>query len=112
MSQPALGLRPWLLQRISAVYLAGFLLYVAGHFLLQPYPGFAAWQAWLGHPLMRLAGSGFILALAVHGWVGLRDIILDYASGVGLRLLLLTLIGLLLGGCGLWALRVLLLAGG
>jgi succinate dehydrogenase / fumarate reductase membrane anchor subunit len=112
VSQAAPGLRPWLLQRISAVYLAGFLLYLAGHFLLQPHHDFAAWQAWLGHPLMRLAGSGFILAMVTHSWVGLRDIILDYANGVGWRLLLLTLVGLVLGGCGLWALRILLLAGG
>ena len=112
MSQPAAGLRPWLLQRISAVYLAGFLLYLAGHFLLRPQHDFTAWQTWLGHPLMRLAGSGFILALVVHSWVGLRDIILDYVSATGLRLLLLTLVGLVLGGSGLWALRILLLTDG
>jgi len=112
VTQPVHGLRPWLLQRVSALYLAGFALYLAGHFLLQPRHGFETWQAWLGHPLMRLAGSGFILALVVHSWIGIRDIILDYAAGAGWRLLLLTLVGLVLAGCGLWALRVLLLAVG
>jgi len=48
----------------------------------------------------------------VHSWIGIRDIILDYAAGAGWRLLLLTLVGLVLAGCGLWALRVLLLAVG
>jgi succinate dehydrogenase hydrophobic anchor subunit len=37
--------------------------------------------------------------------------VLDYVHSLRLRLLVLTLIALILTGCGLWALRILLLAG-
>lgn len=110
MSRPTHGLRDWLLQRISAVYLAGFLVFLVAHLLFRPPPDHAAWRAWFTHPLMTVASAGFVLALLLHGWVGMRDVVLDYVRPLPLRLLLLSLIGLLLAGCGLWALRVLLLA--
>lgn len=110
MSRPTHGLRDWLLQRITAVYLACFLLYLMLHFFNQPRPTFQQWHAWITHPVMSVASAVFILALLVHGWVGLRDIVLDYVHTLRLRLLMLTLIALMLTGCGLWALRILLLA--
>jgi succinate dehydrogenase / fumarate reductase membrane anchor subunit len=110
VSRPTHGLRDWLLQRITAVYLACFLLYLMLHFFNQPRPTFQQWHAWITHPVMSVASAVFILALLVHGWVGLRDIVLDYVHSLRLRLLMLTLIALMLTGCGLWALRILLLA--
>lgn len=105
------GLRDWLLQRFSAIYLAGFFAYLLLHFFLHPDPDYGEWRDWLGHPLVGMASAGFILALLVHGWVGLRDVILDYIHHLGLRLTLLALVALLLAGCGFWAIRVLILAG-
>ena len=61
---------------------------------------------------MGIAGAGFVLALMLHGWVGVRDIILDYIPALGMRLLLLTLSGALLAASGFWVLRLLLLAAG
>jgi succinate dehydrogenase / fumarate reductase membrane anchor subunit len=104
------GLRAWLIQRFSAVYLAGFLVYLVIHFLMHGGHGYAEWRAWLAHPAMGIAGAGFVLALMLHGWIGVRDIILDYVPALGVRLLLLTLSGVLLAACGLWAMRTLLLA--
>jgi len=85
LSRQAHGLRDWLLQRVTAVYLGG-------------------------QPLVAIASAGFILAMLLHGWVGIRDVIFDYIHSVSLRLMLLSLIGLLLVACGFWALRVLVLA--
>ncbi len=101
-----------MLQRISAVYLGVFLVYFGAQWLLgQPWTA-PAWHAWITHPVMRVAGAGFLLALLAHAWVGMRDVILDYIKNLGLRLVLLTLIALVLGGCGLWALRVLMVTSG
>ena len=106
------GLHAWLLQRLSAVYLAGFIVYLAVHFMLQGEHSYPQWRAWLTHPAMSIAGAGFVLAIMVHAWVGLRDIILDYIPVLGVRLLLLALAVLILAGCGLWALSILLLTTG
>lgn len=108
MSRPTHGLRDWLLQRISAVYLAGFLVFFLLHITLRPAATFEAWHAWLAHPAMSVASAAFVLAVLLHGWLGMRDVVLDYVRRLWLRLLLLSLIGTLLIGCGLWALRILL----
>jgi succinate dehydrogenase / fumarate reductase membrane anchor subunit len=104
------GLRSWLLQRISAMYLAVFLCYVLVHWLRHGAHSYSQWQSWLTSPLMNIAAAGFILALLAHAWVGMRDVILDYIKPVGLRLAVLSLVALLLAGSALWALRSLLLA--
>lgn len=111
MSGHATGLRVWLLQRVSAVYLGLFLCYVLVHFALHPQPDYAAWRAWFARPAVAIGCAGFVLALLLHGWIGLRDVVLDYVRHIGLRLFLLTLIAFLLLGCGFWTLRILMLAG-
>ncbi len=112
MSGHAEGLRVWLLQRVSAVYLGLFLLYVLIHLWLNPRPGYEQWRAWFEEPAFAIGSAGFVLALLLHGWIGLRDVVLDYIRHTGLRLFMLTLIAFLLLGCGIWALRILMLAGG
>jgi succinate dehydrogenase / fumarate reductase membrane anchor subunit len=106
------GLRIWLLQRVSALYLGVYLVYVMTSLLLYPRSDYAAWSAWFDRPLMAISTAGFVLAVLLHGWVGLRDVILDYVHHLGLRLLLLTGMTLLLLACGLWALRILVTAAG
>ena len=110
MSRPAHGLRDWLLQRLTAIYLGGFLVYLLVHFLLQSQHSFQQWHDWVTHPVMIIATALFIVAVLVHGWVGMRDVVLDYVHAISLRLTILSLIGLTLISCGLWALRVLLQA--
>jgi len=108
VSRQTHALRAWLIQRFSAVYLAGFLVYLVIHFLTRTSPDYAEWRGWLAQPGVALAGAGFFSALVLHGWVGVRDIILDYVPVLGLRLLLLALCGALLAASGLWAVRLLL----
>jgi succinate dehydrogenase / fumarate reductase membrane anchor subunit len=111
MSDPLSGLRAWLVQRLSAVYLALFLLYLLGYFLIWPPASHAEWLAWLRHPAVSIAWGVFFVALLLHAWIGARDVILDYARNLALRLALLSFTGLSLLACGLWALRILYSAG-
>jgi succinate dehydrogenase / fumarate reductase membrane anchor subunit len=108
LSRPTHGLRDWLLQRICAVYLAGFLVFFMLRIVLKPAQNFQEWHAWFAHPAMTVASTAFVIAVLMHGWFGMRDIVLDYVRKLWPRLLLLSLIGLLLTGCGLWAVHVLL----
>jgi succinate dehydrogenase / fumarate reductase membrane anchor subunit len=110
MSRTATGLRAWVVQRATAVYLGLFLIYLLAHWLVAPPPDYAAWRAWIGHPLMGTAFLLFVVALLLHAWVGMRDILIDYVQPTALRIGLLAAVGLGLAGCGLWAAVVLLLA--
>ncbi len=88
------GLRAWVVQRVTAIGSLLFLLYFALHLLLAPPSSQQAWQAWLATPAMKIALILFFGAVALHAWVGMRDVVLDYVKPLGLRLACL---GLLVG---------------
>ena len=110
MSRTATGLRAWVVQRATAIYLGVFFVYLIGHWLVAPPADYAAWRAWVGHPVMNVAAVLFVLALLLHAWVGMRDILIDYLHPTALRVGLLGVIGLGLIACALWAATVLFLA--
>ncbi len=101
------GLRAWLLQRFTAVYLAAFFIYLLAHFTLAPPATFADWRAWMAGRWVNLGWSLFVLAVAVHAWVGIRDVVMDYVHPPGVRVTLLGLIAVVLAGSVLWGWRVL-----
>lgn len=108
MSQGASGLRAWLLQRATALYLAGYALYLLLFFILTPPRDYGAWIAWIDNPLNAVGLMLFLGALLLHVWVGFRDVLLDYVPLFPLRLALLALLGFGLAACGFWALRIIM----
>lgn len=107
MSRGLHGLRPWLIQRVSAVYMALFTLFVTGRLLVAPMT-VAAWRQWLATPGVALAFALFFVALLLHAWVGMRDVLLDYAHPLWLRLGLFSLLAVFLLGNGFWLFYLLL----
>ncbi|MGD8933676.1 MAG: succinate dehydrogenase, hydrophobic membrane anchor protein [Gammaproteobacteria bacterium] len=103
------GLRPWLIQRISAVYIALFIIYIAVTVAASGDVGYQQWRAWLFHPLNTIAVGLFVIALLLHAWVGMRDIILDYIHNTLMRMLAFILVIAVLTSCGLWSAKILLL---
>ena len=108
MTSRSQGLKAWLFQRLTAVYLAIFILYVASHFFIDPPASHADWQNWIGRPVMSVMTMIFFAALLVHAWVGVRDVIIDYVNAFAARFMLLAVLGLTLTGFGFWVIRILL----
>jgi succinate dehydrogenase / fumarate reductase membrane anchor subunit len=82
------GTGTWLLQRATALVLAAALPGLAIYFLSALPLDFSGWQSlfaplWIRVPML-LTGA----ALALHAWVGMRDIFMDYVHPLGLRLAL------------------------
>jgi succinate dehydrogenase / fumarate reductase membrane anchor subunit len=102
------GLKAWWVQRVSAVYMLLFVLFLLYSFALQPLQAFPQWHAWMSRPGTSLAFLVFFAALLGHMWVGLRDVLLDYARPAGLRHVLLATVAFGLLGQGLWLAWILL----
>jgi succinate dehydrogenase / fumarate reductase membrane anchor subunit len=85
-----------------------FLVFVLASMAVNPLTNHLQWQAWVGRPGVTLAFLFFFAALLSHLWVGLRDVLLDYAKPAGLRNLLLGLVVFGLLGLGVWVLAILL----
>ncbi|MGH8800715.1 MAG: succinate dehydrogenase, hydrophobic membrane anchor protein [Casimicrobiaceae bacterium] len=104
------GLRALLVQRVAAVYMLFFTLFVLAHFLFDAPQSYASWHHWMMNPGVNVATSVFFAALLAHAWVGLRDVILDYVHPFALRATILALLALALTGIGMWVIRILWLA--
>ena len=104
------GLRPWVIQRVSAVYIALFILYLIYCGISAEQAGFEPWRAWLFDPVNSVGVGLFIIAVLFHAWIGIRDVILDYIHDIMLRIFFLALVLGVLAGSGLWAFRILLLS--
>lgn len=108
MSRHAYGLRAWLVQRISAIYVALYLLYFI-YFLLTSMPvNYSSWHEWMKCPLTSLLTAVFFVSLLIHAWVGFRDIIMDYVHPLGIRLTVLSVFAFGLIACGFWVLKILI----
>ncbi len=102
------GLKAWWVQRVSAVYMLLFVLFLLYSFAVQPLRAFPQWHAWMARPATSLAFLVFFGALLGHMWVGLRDVLLDYGRPAALRHVLLVAAAAGLVGLGVWLLGILL----
>ncbi len=102
------GLKPWVVQRVSAVYIALFLFYSLYCGLNVEVVSYIHWRGWLFQPFNSIAFGIFVVAVLFHAWIGMRDVILDYVHDIMLRLFFLALVMGVLVGSGLWVIRILL----
>lgn len=108
MSSPGLqGLRPWIIQRVSAVFIALFVVYFFALILVNKPHNYSDWISWIGTPYNNIAIGLFLIAVLWHAWIGVRDIVLDYVPNVVGRLIVLTVVACVVLGSGLWGFKAL-----
>lgn len=107
MRRPLGGLTPWLVQRLSAVFMLAFIGFMLAHFLFDPPDSYGAFGVWVSNPGVGVTALLFFAALLVHAWVGLRDVTLDYVKPLAARVAVLALIAIALLGAGAWVFRIL-----
>ena len=101
------GLAAWWVQRASAVCMLLFIVFALAVFSLYPRHSYLEWRSWASSPGVSIATLAFFAALLSHMWVGLRDVLLDYAKPAGLRRLLLGLVAAGLLATAVWVLLIL-----
>ncbi|MDP9045716.1 MAG: succinate dehydrogenase, hydrophobic membrane anchor protein [Pseudomonadota bacterium] len=101
------GLRDWLSQRVTAALMALFTLALIVQVLLPGEMGYDKWAGIFAQQWMKVLTFVVIVSLLVHAWVGVRDVLMDYIKGVGLRLALQVFTIVWLVGCAGWAIQVL-----
>lgn len=102
------GLAEWIIQRASALYLAGFTAWLGLRLSLVPIPDYPAWKAWFAQGGVRLAFALAFLNVSLHAWVGVRSVLLDYLKPFALRLAAQAAVAFLLVMQLYWAAQVLL----
>ena len=104
MSWQAHGYRAWFLQRLSAIYIVACLLVVIGFLLFNSTTSLnlESWRSLFYSPVTNILVLLFFIAIMVHAWIGIRDIILDYVHNAIVRVLTLNLLMLFLISMSIW----------
>jgi len=101
------GIDMWLMQRASALYMALFLpIFMAAVMYCGAF-GYAGWRAMFVPLPMKLATLLFVAALLVHGWIGMREIGIDYVQHLGVRLIYYFIFAMLYLACLAWTVAIL-----
>ncbi len=100
------GARAWVVQRLSALYMLGFLVYLLIHFATSAPQSYEVWKAWVAHPGIGVAALLFFVGLLLHTWVGVRDVILDYVHPLAARSALLALLAISQIAVGAWVVTI------
>lgn len=93
------GTGTWLLQRGTAVVMALTVPWLAWRLAAAAPLDYATWRALFAPLWMRLAMLLFTATLAMHAWIGMRDILMDYVRPLGLRLALYLIVIVTLAAC-------------
>jgi succinate dehydrogenase / fumarate reductase, membrane anchor subunit len=102
------GLPAWWMQRLSAAYMLLLVVLALGAVMIHPPRSYSEWRSFVGHPAVAAAVLSFFAALLSHMWVGLRDVLIDYARPARLRRALLSGVAVALVGLALWMTWILL----
>lgn len=80
------GLQDWVIQRISAVILTGYTIFLLGYLFCHPDLDYVTWVALFQCQSVKWFSLFAVLALIMHAWIGLWTVITDYIKCAILRL--------------------------
>ncbi|MBU2863199.1 succinate dehydrogenase, hydrophobic membrane anchor protein [Reinekea marina] len=88
------GLLDWLMQRVSAVVLAAYTVFLFGFFVTTSEVTFEVWQALFANFWVKIFTLATLLSLVGHIWVGMWTIATDYVKNAWTRFLVISVIAL------------------
>jgi succinate dehydrogenase membrane anchor subunit len=102
------GWRDWLVQRISAVIIGLYVLWLTVYECANPTLHFEQWRHLFDGALVKLASFIVLIAIVWHAWIGLWTVLTDYVKHTGLQRALQYLVILLLICYVLWGVEILI----
>ena len=95
------GINAWLQQRLTAVIML-FSMFVFFIFIVLANdvigPQFITWRQFFNFVFVKIIAQITVLAVVIHAWVGMRDVVMDYIKCYSARISLYTMLALWLLG--------------
>ncbi|WDE10318.1 succinate dehydrogenase, hydrophobic membrane anchor protein [Thalassomonas haliotis] len=79
------GVHDFILLRASALILACYVLFMAGFFVITPQVTFDIWHGLFSSLAMKVFTLLAIIAVLVHAWIGIWQVLSDYIKTAFLR---------------------------
>lgn len=100
------GLKDWLIQRVSAVYFAIYVLYLLGFLFMHPALLYDQWHGLFRDTGFQIATVIALFMLSLHAWIGIWTVTTDYIKCTVIRLSVQVLVALFLLGQFIWGLMI------
>ena len=101
------GAYDWLMQRVSAVVLALYTLFLVGFVLGSSGLDYEQWSGLFDQLWMRIFSLLALISLGIHAWVGLWTITTDYIKPTALRFIIQAACGLTMFIYLVWGVEIL-----
>ena len=101
------GLYDWMMQRVTAVVLMAYTIFLLGYLLFSSDLSYAQWSALFESTAMRIFTLLAILSLVAHAWIGLWSVSTDYIKQTGIRFVFQSVCGLLAFIYVVWGIQIL-----
>ena len=100
------GFIDWVVQRVSALIIAAYLIFLLVFFTQHCPLQFSDWQGLFACQWMRYVTVLVVLAVVWHAWIGLWTVFTDYVKCGVVRLILEIAVILVLTGFVIWCLDI------
>ncbi len=74
------GTFDWLYQRVTAVILLAYVLFIVGFIFFTKDFGYQAWSELFAQRWMRVFSLVALLSTIIHAWIGLWSVVTDYIT--------------------------------
>lgn len=100
------GVRDWLVQRVTAVILALYAIFLLGFFIVCGPVTFDAWHLLFSNVAMKVFTFLALLSVLGHAWVGIWTVLTDYIKCSCLRITLEIIVIIALIVYVLWGFQI------
>jgi succinate dehydrogenase / fumarate reductase membrane anchor subunit len=90
------GMRAWLTQRLTGLVMAIYSVMIMLRFLIVRPESYESWVGFFQPLWWRMASLFFWIALSLHAWLGIRDVLKDYVPNYALQMVLQNILVVLL----------------
>lgn len=101
------GLRDWVIQRISAIYMGIYFIALILYCLCHSSFSYGEWHALFGSHFMKVATILSLTCLIFHTWVGIWTVMTDYIKPFVLSCIMQVLVFFFLAACFIWGILIL-----
>ena len=101
------GLHDWVLQRLSAVIMLAYVVYLGYFFATTPEITFTAWQGLFASTFMKVFSLLTLLSVVIHAWIGLWIVSTDYMPKVRIRVAFQAIVRVICLSLVVWGIQIL-----
>lgn len=81
------GLHDWFVQRLSAVVMAFYSIFLFSFVLTTPELSYELWVALFKHPVIKAVSILVVILLSLHIWIGMWIVSTDYIKPLAIRMI-------------------------